>query len=709
MPLKPAPQDLEIESVDCFICGSSEKEEIAKAKDFDAGYDIDWRVVRCSHCGFVYTDPRPTMACMLKYFYPDDYVCYQQDSLDKLSQAALGFRWNIALLFLKREIEKVLPNPHEARILDVGCAHGRILKFFRERTDWHMVGVEPIAEVAAEAKLTGAEVHVATLENAHLPENHFDVVLMSHVLEHIENPDLTVREVHRILKPEGHLIAFMPDHDGEDRRRLGSLWWGYHLPRHLYHFDYDSISRLLEQRGLQVMKVRDTPIPNLQAWNIEYQVRGRNLPEPVLKVINRWNPALWPVAVGMQQFFRHTGTRRSGIMQVVARKSLLWDTVSDDVKAKWRRNDNALLQRKTIESLRLEKKKNRTWEERSYLPPSMKRQRPLISRLSKYAATNLVTRKGTFWGVDLAITYDCNLKCTHCFAASTLADSERHVLTTDEWIKVIKHLLDAGCIFFQMQGGEPLTRPDLETLILACEPERSIVNVISNGILIEEKELQRFKEIGVKWIDISIDSANPEEHDAFRGNVDKQLSILEHGLWVIRRARELDMIGGVFTTVTTDSLWEPNMQKLIDFCRTERIPQYFSVAVPVGAWAGRHDLIINAIDREFIRLLCEKDPLPYRDITPRRSFSAGCPAVKETLYITPYGDVCPCPYQHIALGNILEEPVQRIRNRAMKVKQYRERVDICPVAEDHSFIAKYLSKTYGAKLPIDGRKLFNLD
>jgi len=708
MGLKPAPEDLKTESVDCFVCGCSEKHEIARAKDYDAGYDIEWSVKQCDNCGFVYTDPRPTMDCMLKYFYPDDYVCYAQDALGPLSDATLRFKWHAGLVILKKELEKLLPNPNQARMLDVGCAHGRILKFFREKTSWEVEGVEPIESVAQEAMQTGAKVHVSTLEEAELPDNHYDVVILSHLLEHVENPDVTVRELYRIIKPGGYLYTVMPDHDGDDRKALGSLWWGYHLPRHLYHFDYDSVCRLLEQRGLQVLSVRDAPLPNLQAWNLEYQARGHNLPDWTVKYINRWNPALWPVAVAMGTYFRRTGQGHSGIMRVVAQKSLLWESIPEELKEKKRRNENAIEQRRAIEELRGEKKISRNMEEIRYLPRFMKKNRPMLYRFWKYAAKNFWTRQPTFWGVDLAITYKCNLKCKHCFAESTLADPSRQELTTDQWIYIIKHLLDSGCIYFQMQGGEPTTRDDLYELLEACEPERSIVNVISNGILIGEEELQRYNEIGVTWVDVSLDSAYPEEHAVFRGLASDRTDLFEHGLWVVRRAKELGMIGGVFTTVSTENLWSPGVQELIRLCREERIPQYLSIAIPVGAWEGRHDLLINAIDREYMRLLCEKDPLPYRDLTPRRAYSSGCPAVKETVYITPYGDVCPCPYSHISLGNLLEEPFPTIRNRAMKVPEYRNRVNVCPVGENHTFISRYLTKIYGQKLPVDGIKLFDL-
>lgn len=710
---------METQSTNCLICGSDKKEEVARAKDYDAGYDIEWRVVKCLNCGFVFTDPRPSMACMLKYFYPEDYVCYQMDNLPLLSYASTQIQWGKGMQMLLEETENLLENPKQGRVLDVGCAHGQILEYFRKRTSWELVGVEPVAEVAEQAKRVGAEIHVSTLEEAALPENSFDVVLMSHVLEHVDNPDVTVREVYRILKPGGHLLAFMPDHDGEDRKRFGNLWWGYHLPRHLYHFDTISISQLLEQRGFEIRNICNARWPNLQAWNIEYQMRGRNAPDALLKVVNRYNPALFPFSRLMGAYFSNTGSKHSGVMQVAARKSVLWETIPNEVKIRRLKNENAMQKRQAIETLRLQKATRMKVSNVSHLMRLSRRfSRPLLNRHLEFAAKNLIMEKPTFWGADLAITYNCNFTCDHCFARSSLANPSRQEMTTEQWIGVIKQLLDAGCIYFQMQGGEPLSRADLYELIAACEPERSVVNIITNASLVGETELRRFYELGVIKIEVSIDSLNPEESGDFKGHSEKNASeVLEHSKWVVQRATELGMVGGIYTTITSDSLWTEGVQRLIAYCHENGISQYFSIAIPAGGWAGRHEFLMNAVDREYLRLLCLKHPQAFRDITNkrflsfgpfrRRFFSYGCPAVKETLYFTPYGDVCPCPYSHFSIGNILEESVTTIRNRAMKIPQYRDRVELCPAGEDHSFIAKYITKTYGASLPIDGKKVFD--
>ena len=68
----------------------------------------------------------------------------------------------------------------------------------------------------------------------------------------------------------------------------------------------------------------------------------------------------------------------------------------------------------------------------------------------------------------------------------------------------------------------------------------------------------------------------------------------------------------------------------------------------------------------------------------------GCPAAKEVLYITAYGDVCGCPFNHVKLGNVLEEPLSKILKRAHNTEWYGEYHQECLTAENKDFINLYL-------------------
>ena len=69
----------------------------------------------------------------------------------------------------------------------------------------------------------------------------------------------------------------------------------------------------------------------------------------------------------------------------------------------------------------------------------------------------------------------------------------------------------------------------------------------------------------------------------------------------------------------------------------------------------------------------------------------GCTTVKR-LYITPTGDVLVCPYVHIKIGNILEQPLKEIVDFGFRIKYFREHSSLCLAGEDKKFISKFMTK-----------------
>jgi hypothetical protein len=81
--------------------------------------------------------------------------------------------------------------------------------------------------------------------------------------------------------------------------------------------------------------------------------------------------------------------------------------------------------------------------------------------------------------------------------------------------------------------------------------------------------------------------------------------------------------------------------------------------------------------------------------------------MKEAIYITPFGDVLCCPFIHVSFGNLHDESLRAIRERALGYNFLGEHAQQCLVAEDGRFIERYLTKTFGRNdLPADCREVF---
>ncbi|MBM3501196.1 MAG: glycosyltransferase, partial [Armatimonadetes bacterium] len=164
--------------------------------------------------------------------------------------------------------------PEGKRLLDVGCAAGRLGEELKRRGAAEVVGVELIPEVATEAKGRLDSVLVADVETAELPwpEDHFDYVICGDLLEHLRDPAAVLRKLARHLKPEGEVIASLPNirhvaviselAQGRWRYRMSGI-----LDRdHLRFFTRREARELFRSAGLIVTECRPVPTPQHAQW-----------------------------------------------------------------------------------------------------------------------------------------------------------------------------------------------------------------------------------------------------------------------------------------------------------------------------------------------------------------------------------------------------------------------------------------------------------
>lgn len=118
------------------------------------------------------------------------------------------------------------------------------------------------------------------------------------------------------------------------------------------------------------------------------------------------------------------------------------------------------------------------------------------------------------WG-HLELTYRCNLRCVHCYAAGS-EDLDRE-LSTAEWKDIIRQLRSEGCLSLCLTGGEPLLRADFWELYRFAKASGFLVSVFSNGLLIDEKALRCFKALPPNQIEITLNGITPRTYESITG------------------------------------------------------------------------------------------------------------------------------------------------------------------------------------------------
>ena len=140
------------------------------------------------------------------------------------------------------------------RLLDVGCGNGRFLAKMRA-AGWQVEGTDfdPAAVKHVREQL-GVPAHCGDLESAGFPAGSFDVVVLQHVIEHVETPVDLLRECLRILKPGGQLLLITPNVESWGHRRFGPFWRGLEPPRHLCLYSKQTLAELARRAGFQVRR-----------------------------------------------------------------------------------------------------------------------------------------------------------------------------------------------------------------------------------------------------------------------------------------------------------------------------------------------------------------------------------------------------------------------------------------------------------------------
>lgn len=141
------------------------------------------------------------------------------------------------------------------RLLDVGCGSGDWLLSMRE-LGWNVAGNDFDANAVKVAVDRGLDVTVGSLEQQNLPDDSFDAVTLSHVIEHLPDPIGTMRECARILKPGGKIVLLTPNCASLSHRFFKQDWRGLEPPRHLHVFSLKSMDRMLAMTGFEQRSVR---------------------------------------------------------------------------------------------------------------------------------------------------------------------------------------------------------------------------------------------------------------------------------------------------------------------------------------------------------------------------------------------------------------------------------------------------------------------
>lgn len=270
----------------CVLCGRDGELLYVNLEDYLFNVPGKWAVKKCpsEQCGLIWLDPRP-IEVDLPRLYEQYYTHAMDDSSDSWLKKAYGkaidgylsIRYGyrisaptilervLGCLFFLYPVGRAeadarlmgLPVTPGGRVLEVGFGNsGTLLRL--QRLGWTAYGVDfdPIA--VGNARAAGLNVILGDLVDANYPDNAFDAVIASHVIEHVSDPGIFLRECRRVLRPDGCLVLYTPNAKSVGHRLFKKDWRGLEIPRHLYLYDMNNLQQLAQQCGFEHIRCTST-------------------------------------------------------------------------------------------------------------------------------------------------------------------------------------------------------------------------------------------------------------------------------------------------------------------------------------------------------------------------------------------------------------------------------------------------------------------
>ena len=247
-----------------------------------------WNLDQCQNksCGTLWLNPYPNTE-IIPLFYTDyhthkniplhfEHAVRRKSVVDKMRNAYLythykygeytKYNWLFNILSYihpgwqdaRASNHFYLPKVSDGLFLDIGCGAGGSMAAMRER-GWQTYGIDFDKKALTIAQSRGLTCATGGLLEQGFPSSHFDAILLSHVIEHLPNPEEVLLESYRILKPGGKISLITPNSRSWSHMIFGKNWRGLEIPRHLQIFTPRSLGQLALKAGFSKVKYFSSP------------------------------------------------------------------------------------------------------------------------------------------------------------------------------------------------------------------------------------------------------------------------------------------------------------------------------------------------------------------------------------------------------------------------------------------------------------------
>lgn len=257
--------------------------------------------------------------------------------------------------------------------------------------------------------------------------------------------------------------------------------------------------------------------------------------------------------------------------------------------------------------------------------------------------------------ITVGVTYRCQCRCVHC--SSGVPNLKQSLIDKEMTIWQIKDLIDQAILMgiprITFFGGEPLMRKDIFELIRYANSKGMLTRINTNGFALSEKVVVKLKEAGLTHCDVSIDDSNPEIHDKLRG-VPGLFDRVIKGIMLLKRHKMLCQI----VTYAGRRNVTAGLERIIELGRNLHVTAV-SIVFPMatGCWYEAFDELLSKEQRKEVMDLADANFVHIEIPTPKDR----CNVVKKaSLYVSPEGNVTPCPFIPWSFGNFKKHTLEKL-------------------------------------------------
>jgi 2-polyprenyl-3-methyl-5-hydroxy-6-metoxy-1,4-benzoquinol methylase len=233
------------------VVKENSKHPFLEVKDHSVSGE-NFQLIENLEYGFLETTPQPSLESIPDYYKSEDYISHT-DSKRNLFEIVYHL---VRKISLKQKLKLINTSTStQKNLLDVGCGTGDFLRVAKQN-HWSVSGIEPNKQ-ARQIANNKTDNSVFAIEHLlKFQAESFDVISLWHVLEHLPNLEEHIQVFKKLLKPNGTLIIAVPNYKSYDAEYYQEFWAAYDVPRHLWHFNKDSISKLVSKVSMEVVKTK---------------------------------------------------------------------------------------------------------------------------------------------------------------------------------------------------------------------------------------------------------------------------------------------------------------------------------------------------------------------------------------------------------------------------------------------------------------------